>query len=116
MTAPLSSRHGSVGTRRFFATKQVSDSVGEKEDPIVARRLKLSQVAQKEGADIDKEFANMLYGTQHNTQKNLIAVRSIKRSIHNTDGAKLPHLKVSASINRHSAMSGGLGPVKGSHQ
>jgi len=52
---------------RFFATKQGSDSVGEKEDPIQARRLKLSQVAQKEGADKDKEFANMLYGTRHNT-------------------------------------------------
>ena len=29
----------------FFATRQVSDSVGEMEDPLQARRLKLSQLA-----------------------------------------------------------------------
>ena len=113
MTAPLSTRDAPVG--RFFTTKRGSDSVGQKEDPIQARRLKLSQVAQKEGADKDKDFANMLYGTQHNTQKNLIAVRSIRRSINKTDGATLPYLKASASINRHSAMSGDFGPVKGAH-
>ena len=45
-----------------------SDSVGEKEDPRQARRLKLNQVAQREGSSQnDHALANMIYGTQVNT-------------------------------------------------
>lgn len=41
----LSSYRISDGPKIFFATKMGSDSIGEKEDPRLVRRLKLSMVA-----------------------------------------------------------------------
>ena len=66
----LNTTRSSLGNQKFFfATKQGSDSVGEMmEDPRQARRLKLNQVAKREGsAKNDTTLANMLYGTQVNT-------------------------------------------------
>ena len=52
------------------------------EDPRQARRLKLNQVAKREGsAKNDHALANMIYGTQVNTQKNLVTVRTIRQSL-----------------------------------
>ena len=42
-SASNKNRHSSTGKNKFyFGTRQASESVGEKEDPIKARRLKLS--------------------------------------------------------------------------
>ena len=62
-------RTSSPGKKFYFGTKQASDSVGAKEDPIQARRLKLSQVAFKDNSLVqdDATLANMIYGTQVNT-------------------------------------------------
>ena len=73
----------------------------------------------KEGADKDHDFANMIYGTRHNTQKNLVAVRSYRRSLKgssvveeatlgSTTVTKLPQVGNPAHIrmNRTSALSG----------
>lgn len=68
----------------FFATRQVSESVGEKEDPLQARkdRLRLSQIALKSiGKSNDSTLAGLIYRNQVATQKNLVGVRSIRRSI-----------------------------------
>ena len=70
-----------VGQQFFFATRTAGESVGEKEDPRLARRLKLSQVVLREGSQHDPTLANMIYGTQINTQKNLIGARSIRKSL-----------------------------------
>ena len=80
----LNTTRSSHGQQKFFfATKQGSDSVGEMmEDPRQARRLKLNQAAKREGsAKNDNALANMIYGTQVNTQKNLVTVRTIRQSL-----------------------------------
>ena len=87
----IGSINGSASTKRrspgknkfYFGTRQASESVGEKEDPRQARRLKLSQVVLNNDAynQNDSKLANMIYGTQVNTSKNLVAVRSIRHSL-----------------------------------
>ena len=80
-TGSISNKRKSQGQQFFFATKTAGESVGEKEDPRQARRLKLSQVVLREGSQHDPTLANMIYGTQINTQKNLIGARSIRKSL-----------------------------------
>ena len=46
----------------FFATRQVSESVGEMQDPILARKLKLNQIARKDdGKRNDSALAELIY-------------------------------------------------------
>ena len=46
----------------FFATRQVSESVGEMQDPILARKLKLNQIARKDdGKRNDSALAGLIY-------------------------------------------------------
>ena len=70
-------RRASHGPKFFFATKMTSDSIGAKEDPRQARRVKLSKVVQDSQKkdrtaagmlmNTDRELANQIYGTQVNT-------------------------------------------------
>ena len=80
----LNTTRSSHGHQKFFfATKQGSDSIGEMmEDPRKARRLKINQVAKREGTPKnDNALGTLLYGTQVNTQKNLVTVRTIRQSL-----------------------------------
>ncbi len=94
--------------------------MGEKEDPRQARRLKLSQVALQDiiGSQNDSKLANMLYGTQVSTSKNLVAARTIRHSIKDNTAflddkiaipltGNLPAIGPAAiRMNRTSALSG----------
>ena len=61
--AASGSKKGSPKRNKFFfATRQPSETVGEKEDPLRARRLKLSQVAlQDDGRSKDSTIAGFIY-------------------------------------------------------
>ena len=98
--------------------------MGEKEDPLQARkdRLRLSQIALKSiGKSNDSTLAGLIYRNQVATQKNLVGVRSIRRSInkdYSTIGTAedelLPALtKETIRMNRTSGMSGfGIGAIR----
>lgn len=118
-TGTVSARQSITG-QKFYATKQGSDSVGEKEDPRMARRLKLSQV-QLLGDDgalqDDNQLARLLYGTQVHTQKNLIGAKTLRQSLaeslsgteekHKVPHVQLPKLRNDVlRMNRTSALSG----------
>ena len=89
-------RFSDGGQQRFFATKMASDSIGEKEDPRQARRIKLTQVAMRDNLlNNDMDISNMMYGTPLNTQKKLVAVKSIRQSV------KEQQLDDQAVLDRH---------------
>ena len=76
-------RKSSPNKRRFFfATRQASESIGEKENPLKARRDKLNHVVVKNGLESnDSTLAEMIYQNVVSTQKNIVGARSIRRSI-----------------------------------